>query len=167
MTFQELFRLSMKRELPELLVGPKGPVLNIGSSEDDTWVIPGAIPLGLPDWCFPFPHNKIPMPDNSVSAIHCYHFMEHLYGKQAIAFLREVERVLQPGGTFNFCVPYYSSHLQAQCLDHKSFWNEETFENLFSNRGYNIAGDWQLKVHFQIIAAIVHRNLALIGQLTK
>jgi hypothetical protein len=99
--------------------------------------------------------------------IHAYHFMEHLEGVHVILFLREAERVLIEGGIVNYCVPYYSSGLQAQDLTHKSFWNEDTFKNLFDNTYYNPAGDWLLKVHFQIIVGVVERNLALIGQLVK
>jgi len=163
-TVQDLFRLGMKRELPPLYVPNKyGIVYDIGSS--GTWKVPGAIALGLPHWVFP--RDRIPAKDETVSTIHCYHFLEHLHGNTAIAFLREAERVLQPDGVMNYCVPYYTSNLHAQDLTHQSAWCEDSFKNLFGSVGYDVAGSWKMKVHFQLIAGIVERNLALIGQLVK
>ena len=40
----------------------------------------------------------------------------------------------------NFCVPYFSSLLMAQNLQHKSFWCEETFRNLFEDDTYEHCG---------------------------
>lgn len=163
---QDLFRLGMKRNLPPLLSFPGGRAINVGSSPSDTWDIPSAVALGLPNWVWP--RDPIPFSKESVSTIHCYHFLEHLTGVDAIRFLREAERVMIPGASvLNFCMPYYNSSLQAECLDHKSMWNESTFGNLFNNSGYDVAGEWKLKVHFQMIAGIVERNLCIIGQLTR
>lgn len=165
MNFQDMFKLGMKRDLPELLEFP-GSALNIGSSPTDTWKIPGTLALGYPDWRWPF--SPIPAKFGTISTIHCYHFLEHLSGKDAISFLRNCEGVMIPGASvMNFCVPYYTSNLQAECLDHKSQWNENTFRNLFDNSGYSLAGRWELKVHFLMIAGIVERNMCLIGQLVR
>jgi hypothetical protein len=163
MNIQELFKLGMKRDIPELLTF-EGPTLDIGAS--GKMVAPGAIPLGLPDW--EFPRDPILAVDGSIATIHCYHFMEHLTGTDAIAFLREAERVMIPGASvLNFCMPYYNSHIQAQDLTHKSFWCEETFRTLFENRWYDPAGEWKLKVHAIFIIGIVGRNLSLQGQLIR
>lgn len=165
MSVQGLFKLGMKRDLPHLIYDPywKGKVFDVGSS--GTWKVPGAIALGLPDWSFP--RDKIPADDESVSIIHAYHFLEHLNGDDAIAFLREAERVLQSGCVLNYCVPYYNSNLMAQDLTHRSAWCEDTLKNLFNCVGYDPAGSWKLRIHFQMIAGIVERNLCLIGQLVK
>lgn len=169
MNIQHLFAMGMKRDLPPLIACPGGLVLNIGSSKTDhwqMWLMSGAKSLGRPDWVFP--RNPIPYPNNSVSTIHCYHFLEHLTGDDAILFLRECERVMIPGASvMNFCMPYYNSNLQAECLDHRSVWNENSFRNLFENSGFDIAGKWELKVHFLMIAGIVERNLCIIGQLIR
>lgn len=168
MNFQDLFELGMKRHLPELLQFP-GKAYNLGSSPDDIHKIPGAIPLGRPDWCWPVSGiHPIPEEDETVATIHCYHFLEHLTGDHAISLLRECERVMIPGGSvLNFCMPYYNSNLQAECLDHKSAWNENNFRNLFCNSGFNISGKWSLKQHFMLIAAIKEDNLCVIGQLVR
>lgn len=164
-SIQELFKLGMKRDIPELLEfsGP-GKIFDIGAS--GKMVAPGAISLGLPDW--EFPRNAFPAENASVSTIHCYHFLEHLTGTDAIAFLRECERVMIPGASvMNFCIPYFSSPLQAQDLTHKSPWMEETFRTLFDNYYYDPAGKWNLRVHTIMIMGIVNRNLALVGQLVR
>lgn len=167
MSFQQLFKLGMKRNIPEFLEFP-GTTYNIGSSQNDTWQIPGAIALGKPDWNYPIIHQAIPAPNDSVSTIHCYHFLEHLSGQDAISFLRECERIMIPGSSvFNFCMPYYKSNLQAECLDHKSQWNENSFRNLFENHGYDVAGAWTLRIHAIMIAGIKEDNLCVIGQLRK
>lgn len=164
-SFQDLFFLGMKRDLRILLAGGRTKVVNIGSSAKDKCKIPNADMLGLPSWSFP--RDPLPYDNESVTLIHCYHFLEHLTGSDAISFLREVERVLIPTGVFNFCMPYYNSNLQAECLDHKSQWNENSFRNLFHNSGYNISGDWALDEHFLLIAGVKEDNLCIIGQLVK
>ena len=162
-TVQDLFRLGMKRELPELLTF-NGVAFDIGASGKA--VAPGAIPIGLPDW--QFPRDCIPAETGTVATIHAYHFLEHLTGTDAIAFLREAERVTIPGASvLNFCIPYFNSNQQAQDLTHKSFWCEDTFKNLFDNQWYDHAGEWKLKVHTIMIIGIVERNLSLIGQLIR
>jgi len=102
MNIQQLFKLGMKRDLPELLEF-SGTAFDIGAT--GKIVAPGAIPLGLPDWSFPFQY--IPAKNSTVATIHCYHFLEHLSGTDAIAFLRECERVMIPGqSVMNFCIPF-------------------------------------------------------------
>jgi hypothetical protein len=168
MDFQYLFALGMKRRLPELLVCWDGPVIDVGSS--GKYAVPGAVPLGPPNWMFP--RDPIPHPDDSVGMVHAYHFLEHLSSEHAVAFLREVERVLIPErGVFSFSMPYFSSILMAQNLDHKSYWCEETFQNLFEDDAYahehGGPTPWRLRVHFLVIAGLVNRNLALVGQIIK
>lgn len=163
--FQELFLLGMKRSFPDLL-NFNGRQINVGSSKGDRWTNPYAEALGRPNW--EFPRDQLPYDNESVATIHCYHFLEHLSGEDAIKFLRECERVMIPRkSVLNFCMPYYNSNLQAECLEHKSQWNENSFRNLFDNSGYDIAGRWDLKVHFLIIAGVVERNLCIIGQLVR
>lgn len=163
--FQELFYSGMKRQLP-VLKQFHGRSINVGSGEGDRWTEPGAESLGPPHWNFP--HDHIPAADGTIATIHCYHFLEHLNGGNAIKFLREAERVMIPGASvMNFCMPYYNSNLAAECLDHESQWNENSFRNLFDNSGYDIAGMWDLKVHFIMIAGVVERNLCVIGQLVR
>ena len=162
-SFQHLFRLGMKRDLPELLAFD-GPSFDCGAS--GKYVAPGAVPLGPPQWIVP--RDPIPAADDSVATVHAYHFLEHLAGDDAVKFLREVERVLIPGrSVFNFSVPYFNTVLMAQSLEHKSWWCEETFPKLFHEDTFRYYGEWRLRVHFQVIMGIVNRNVGLLGQLVK
>lgn len=166
MMIQDLFRLGMKRDLPWLLEYPDGVKVDVGATGE--FVVPGAIPLGLPDWSFP--RDRLPFEDGSVTTLHAYHFLEHLPGEHALLFLRELERVMVPGrSVFNYSIPYFSSSLAVQDLTHKSFWCEDNFKTTFDNWTYDVdgKGKWKLKVHFQMIAGVVGRNLALIGQLVR
>ncbi len=164
MKFQTFFALGMKRYLPEIERRLNGFILDIGSS--GRFKVPGSVSLGLPEW--EWPRDRLPCRDGTASEIHCYHFLEHLSGADAIAFLQEAQRALMDGGVLNYVMPYYSSSLQAQDLTHKSSWTEESFRNLFNNHAYRPHdAPWTLRVGFQIIAGINERNLALIGQLIK
>ena len=160
-TIQSVFKLGMKRDLPEILDVNGGLVLNLGPGESH---IEGTVGLEYPDW----DANKMPIPydDESVDAIHAYHFLEHV--DNPILMLHEIQRVLKPGGVLQFCVPYYNAQCQAQDLTHKSVWCETTFQNLFSNEYYSKDREgWKLKVGFILICGIVERNICLIGQLIK
>jgi len=168
MSFQQLFKLGMKRNIPELLTFP-GPAINLGSSPTDVFQIPGIMALGRPDWVWP-DNKTIPAGSNSIATIHCYHFFEHHTFEHFILLLRECERVMIPGSSvLNFCMPYAGSGLDRECLEHRIHFTEETFDNLFnvSRRKANIDGDWTLRVHFIIIAGIVERNRCIIGQLVR
>jgi hypothetical protein len=166
MDFEKLFEMGMDRKLPKLLTPPEN-TLSIGLGESGSKKH-GHISLGLPDW--EWPKNKIPAEDDSVGIIHCYHFMEHLTGEDAINLLNEVQRVLCVGGIFQFCIPYYNASMASQGLTHKSFWTEETFRVLMDNKYYDPSFgryEWKLKQHYLVIAAIVERNTCIIGQLVK
>jgi SAM-dependent methyltransferase len=164
LSIQQLFKQGMARTIPSLL-GPSAgwDGFDLGASGEK--VMDGCEGLGLPDWFFP--RDAIPAANNTVDIVHAYHFLEHLSGEVAIDLLREVERVLVPGGIMNICVPYYNSSMQAQDLTHKSVWCETTFQTLFDNKYYDPAGKWRLRVHTQFIMGVVERNLALFVQLVK
>lgn len=49
------------------------------------------------------------LPDSSVEAIHCSHFLEHLSGYQRVGFMNEVFRVLVPKGKATFITPHWCS----------------------------------------------------------
>jgi hypothetical protein len=166
MDFQGLFKIGLDRPLPGLFEPHPGPAFDLGASGKK--VARGAIGLGLPNWSFP--RDPIPCDDGKASIIHAYHFMEHLPGETAIILLKEVQRALMVGGLFQFCIPYAKAEIAFKDLTHKSFWTESSFRMLMNNPYYDpTAADfkWRLRVHFQVIAGIVERNLCLMGQLVK
>jgi SAM-dependent methyltransferase len=117
------------------------------------------------EWIYP---QDLPFDDESVGAVHAHQFLEHFDGDDAIGILREIERVLVPGGVAFITVPYQGSSHWGQALDHKSTWNEETWNWLFNNEYYDHQGEpWRLRVHACFIMGIVIRNLDLFTQLVK
>lgn len=162
MTIQQWFLVGMKRSIPQLL-NPDSPSIDLGCGNAP--VIGVDFTYDWPDWVAPAP---IPVEDDWVGTIWCHHLMEHLEGDAAVALLREMQRILKPGGTANIVTPYYNSFMQAQDLDHRSRYNEETWKTIFTNKYYEKHGTgWQLRVHACFIIGVVERNLALFTQLVK
>jgi SAM-dependent methyltransferase len=163
MNIQQLFLMGMKREVPGLLE-PRGTILEFGPGASP---VPGAFGLEYPEWNGEY--DPIPWLGESVDGIYAFHFFEHLPGAAVISLLREVERVLKPGGVLTVVVPYHTAQIAFQDLDHKSFWTVETWRTLFDNKMYikNRETPWRLRVHFNLIIGIVERNLALMPQLRK
>jgi len=164
--FEHLFHMGMDRGLPELLSPAPGLSIGLGESPDATKRHGRDLSLGLPDW--EWPRDRIPVEDETVGIVHAYHFFEHLSGEDAIEMLFEIDRVLVMGGVLQFCIPWGKSELAIQDLTHKSLWSESSFRNLF-NTYYDpkLGRELRLRQHYLVIAGIVERNLALLGQLVK
>lgn len=166
MDFETLFKMGMDRDLPQLLDPPEG--LSIGLGESGAKNHGRDLRLGLPDWSWP--EDPIPADDGSAGIIHAYHFFEHLTGEQAIDMLFECQRVLKPGGILQFCMPWAKAELAFQDLTHKSFWTESSFKMLMRNPHYDPSADqkqWRLRQHYLVLAGVVERNIAVIGQLVR
>jgi len=188
MNVQEFFKLGMKRDLPELRDMPTGGdslILNLGCGNS---AIEGAVNLDYPDWdaeeykiFIPnhvrrkvtgkwFPPNTgdllVYCPNESVSGIHAYHFLEHLTDPRRM--LREMQRVLVWGGVINIVVPHYSGSMAHQDLDHKHTFALDTWKNTFQNTYYEKGRDgFHFKIGFNAIVAIAERNTAILTQLIK
>jgi len=161
-TIQDLFKIGMSREVPMLLSKDHGTHINVGAGTYKT--LHGAEPIDYPEW--DARKDRLPYEDESVDVIHCYHFLEHM--ADPVLILQDFERVLKVGGYTNIVAPYYNSHLQAKCLDHKSMFNESTWDNLFNQYSYdNFSGEWKLKVHTTFIMGVEEKNMALLTQLVK
>lgn len=68
-----------------------------------------------------------PWKDNSVEAVHCSHFVEHLTGPERIHFVNELYRVLIPGGKAQIVTPHWASMRAYGDLTHQwppvsEFW---------------------------------------------
>lgn len=163
MDIRTLFNLGLDREIPELIEPPeKGFGINLGGGDKE---IERCVNIDYPDWKA---GEKLPFADNSVSQIHAYHFFEHLYTKEIIAVLREVERVLMVGGVVYILVPHHRGTMAFNDIDHKSFFNEEVWPKLLKGSNYySHYGEWKLKVQCIFIMGIVERNLGLFTQLVK
>lgn len=169
MDFQEFFNIAMDRTIPQLITFPgqnNGFVnylaYNLGAGEKH---IPGTIPLEKPGWN-PDMGDQIPSLGNTVDFIWALHFLEHL--QYPVELLMECQRVLKPGGFINICVPYYSSQMAHQDLDHVHTFTEDTWRVLFRNPYYDDNKfNWNLHVKFNLICGVVERNLCLLTQLQK
>lgn len=159
----DLFALGMKRPIVPLI--PMGDVvLNLGAGRQEIF---GAATLDYPEWDASY--MPIPWVDDSVDTILAFHFLEHLRGARVIEMLREIERVLRPGGTAMIVVPHRLSQMAYHDLDHQSFFCEETWRILFTTTYYakNREVPWRLHVGTNVIMGLVERNLALLTQLEK
>lgn len=97
---------------------------------------------------FPFPFE-----DNSIDAIHCSHFLEHLDGHERAKFMDECWRILKVGGRMRQIHPYYKSVRAVQDYTHK--W-PPIAENsyLYWDRGWRTAnglthGYYELKCDYE------------------
>lgn len=166
-TLLGVFNEGMDRLLPEFDLPPDDyPALILGSGTKHLERPNGAINLDRTSgWRAPM----LPYEDECIGEVVAYHFLEHLDGMMVIAQLREIERVLVPGGIFNSVIPHWSCELAYQDLDHKSFWSETTWKNLLANQYYadRPAEGWKLKVRSCCILGIVSRNLVIVSQLVK
>lgn len=163
------FEAGMSRDLPVFELGKEketGPFislarLNLGPGHKQ---IEGTRSLDLPEW--DADKDAIPFPDESITDIFAFHFLEHC--ADPIEVLRECQRALTIGGVLNIVVPYYSSNLQAHDLDHKHSFSEDTWKTLFSTDYYSKGHEgWKFKIGLNMIMGIVERNLCLFTQLIK
>lgn len=159
-TFEDFFKLALKRDPGRFMNEQPGPTLNLGAGFSP---MRGATNLDLPDWQAPI----LPLDTETIQNVHAYHFLEHLDPSTAITMLREIERVLKFGGRAWLAMPLAPTALSVADLTHKSFWTEETLRHLFTNKGYDPAGTWQFEIEFCIIAGVAARNLMVFYVLRK
>lgn len=159
-SIQEFFRIGMKRNLPQLLPSySNNKELELGAGDYPN----GTILLNYPEWDGNM--EKILFDDETFDVIHAYHFFEHLDNPQHCLY--ECQRILKVGGHMNIVVPYYKSQLAYECLEHKSFFTEETWNTLFNKACNKYGYEWKFEVHLNLIIGIAERNLCLMTQLQK
>lgn len=123
----------IKIDLKEILKQPRPVVLELGSGEKK-W--PGRICIDKME----MPHvdivadieEGIPFfPDNSVDAVYSKSLLEHIDNFELL--MREIWRILKPGGKKYLYVPHFSNPYFYSDYTHKRFFGLYTFE-YFSNR---------------------------------
>jgi SAM-dependent methyltransferase len=88
-----------------------------------------------PDVLMDLDHGRFPFPDGSCEEVRSSHFLEHSNLPHVID---ESHRVLRPGGTFLFAVPYANS-AEGMYPGHRQFLTEKWFyENLNFQRKFSI-----------------------------
>lgn len=99
-----------------------------------------------------------PFADGSVDEVHCAQFFEHLDGRQRIAFMEELYRILRPGGVATLITPYWTSVGAVQDPTHQ--W-PPVVENsyLYFNRRWrddNRIGHYAIRCDFDFRFAFVY-----------
>ena len=61
--------------------------------------------------------KPFPFPNNSIDKIYSSHVLEHFKTKEIIQILKEVNRVLKPGGLISTCVPNSAIYIDAYSKD--------------------------------------------------
>lgn len=160
MSLQDLYQLGMKMRLPDVR-RPTGCVIELGPGKVP---VPGALGLEFPGW--DADTMPIPCPDESVDGIYAFHFLEHC--AHPIKVMREIQRVLRPGGVATIGVPYYRCAMAHQDLDHKAWYTEDTWRTLMANPYYTKTGEgWRLRVELNVVMFTVERNQMLFTQMVK
>lgn len=162
-TIQNLFHIGMARDVGQLMCSTQGIHLNLGAGNGYKTLL-HSVPLDYPAW--DAEKDMIPFENETIQAVHAYHFMEHI--KNIKFLLSEIDRVLVPGGYCNIVVPYYNSQLQHDSFDHVTWFTEKSFNLLFEQYSYEMTDyEFSLEINFQMIMGIVERNMCLMVQLVK
>jgi len=122
-----VFDLVMRAKKPETIVVKSGDIrIDLGCGENKPEGYIGIDVQGYPWVDIIHDLNKgIPLPDNCADEIRAYHVLEHLENDEFI--MKEIWRVLKPGGRFIFEVPSTNSE-GAFAPGHRSFWNITKFK---------------------------------------
>lgn len=166
----DIFDLGIKRPRGMQIIPPEGLHVNLGSGNSP---IAGALNLDRPDWNAPRLDyvwlHAAGVKKDSVAVVHMYHFLEHLTPDDAIRMLKEVERVLMPGGLCKIVVPHAMCPLAYQAPDHRSYWTEEGFQDMFYSAGYDSAygHEWDMDITWMMVAGVKWSNLCVLVELCK
>ena len=93
--------------------------------------------------------NGIPFPDDSVDEVRAFDFLEHL--ADIAGTLKEIHRVLKPGGILDFMVPSTDGRGAFQDPTHKSFWNKNTWLYFTNGDWHSLYPDYPLFAEVEII----------------
>lgn len=163
-TIQDFIKIGICRDVNELKNPHSCVAINLGGGRKK---IGNSNNIDLPDW--DADEDDIPYKNNEVDIIWMIHSLEHF--KYPIEVLKECQRVLRDRGVVNIVVPYYNSNLNAQELDHKHSFSEETFPALFRQKKYYDKGiedfEWEFVINFNLIIGVHERNMCLYVQLIK
>jgi len=73
--------------------------------------------------------NGIPVQDDTVTEIICYHFLEHVNWDRLREIFFEMYRICKPGAKINIRTPHADSDV-AYKLTHVSFWDEKIINGI-------------------------------------
>lgn len=91
--------------------------------------------------------HRLPFKDNCAIIIRAHNVLEHLPGLSPMNLLKEIYRVLRPGGIFIFRVPMAGTITAHRAIDHVSFFTPQSFLNR-SWYGYNFQQEIKITIPF-------------------
>lgn len=159
-TMIDFFNLGMNRDFKDIEIPEGKCFLNLGAGNKK---IQGVVPLDLSEWNAN--EDIIPALNGDIDGIFMIHFLEHV--NDPIHVLSECHRVLRKGGLVYIVVPYGISILATQDLNHKHFFNENTWKILFNNKYYDQPLKDKFEIKFNFIIGENQKNLCLFTQLSK
>jgi predicted SAM-dependent methyltransferase len=96
-----------------------GPKALAGWVNADIAEYPGVVTI-------PFPDGLKIFPGNSASFVYCSHMFHYLdYPGEVSNFVKEIRRILKPGGVFRFVVPGIERIIRAYVADDTAFFEEQ------------------------------------------
>jgi predicted SAM-dependent methyltransferase len=90
---------SRVRRQPDLRI-----IIGAGTHRRDGWISTDILPRA-PSTLYLDVTHRFPLPDESVTAYHCEHMIEHIRYEAALHMLGEIRRTLKPGGTLRLSTP--------------------------------------------------------------
>ena len=88
------------------------------------WANVDFMPEVNPDQVVNLKQFPLPWADNSIQVIHSRNLLEHI--DETVPLMKEVWRILKPGGYFSAEVPYATSRVYLNDPDHRRPWTEYT-----------------------------------------
>jgi predicted SAM-dependent methyltransferase len=93
-------------------------------------------------------NQGIPLPDDSVEALHASHFLEHLKWEELPNLFAEIVRVCKDGAYLTFIAPHADTK-EAFYLCHHTRWNDQVVEGIVADhRNLTLVRTGRNGIHF-------------------
>lgn len=136
-------------------------------------IIDGYREINYPEWDAE-KFQPFPLDSGTVESVICIHTVDHLSSTAVQFWLKDMERLLHPGGVITIVVPHFMSTLAHECIEHKTQYGLKTFKNILGGGNdvsvdFRDEGDWRrrLSVGYNMVMGVEERNLVLVTQLVK
>ncbi len=100
--------------------------------------------------------TQLPFKDQQFDAVHCAHVIEHLLPKEAYAIIKEIDRVLKPGGIFCLRTPMLHNGFYNDFTHVKPYHPEAILHYLESDGAQRTYDD--MRISYKKIALVYRRQ---------